>query len=277
METLVACLAILLVAASLVDRVLSDESVDKMRRSSRHAADMLSASNWNRKILSSNALFLDVFDAVYGPNFWSWLRLRRSCILSVTFVVFFVWFIGPDNTILGWAGFLASDGESPWMVAVQMAALLTLVNLVADFVSLQETRWVMERTRSQGVQALSAWVIVDVFLTVLIFVSVANLLLVPLSFSGGEGVTLIDVGWFFSASSGGLPFFMSTFGTSILWLGFVASAVAIMVIQQSSDTLARVLNTIGSSSAPARTVAGIIACPTIVILTVYEVIRRWWF
>ena len=277
METLVGCLAILLVAASLVDWVLNDESVDRMRRGSRHAAGMLSAPDWNRLILSANALFLDVFDAVYGPKFWSWLRLRRSCILSMTFVAFFIWFIGADNTILGWSGFLASDDESPWMVAAQLAAVLTFINLVADFFSLQETRWVMERACSGRVRTLSAWVLVDVAFTALIFAGVANMVLATLSLGAGEEATYIDVGWFFDASSGGLPFLMSTFGTSILWFGFVSSAVAITAIKQSSHTLARVLDTIGNSSAPARTVAGIIAGPTIVVGAVLEVIRRWWF
>ena len=273
METLIGGLAVLLLMASVIDYLLTDSAIAHLRESSRLAERKLIALNSRELAIAANKLFLNVFDAIYGPGFLSWRRFWRSCFLSVMFVVFSTFVIGIENTLIGQFNF--QYAYAPVFVAVTTTMLLS-VNLLADFISLQETRLVMGRAQSDRLSLIAAWVLVDLIVTTLIYVGVAQILLrLWILLLAGESVGP-EYDWFFTAE-GGLPFFVSTFGTSILWFVFVLFVVVITTLKQSSKVLALVFSRIGDSAAPARAVAGIITIPTIFIFGLVQAIRHWLF
>lgn len=271
MEILVGCLAILLFSASAIDRLLTERAVVKIRQRSQGEQNKLARLNWSKLAVSANRLFLDVFDAVYGSDFWSWRRVRRSCVLSVMFIVFSVLIIGVENTAFIWFDFFPLE-DFDWEPAIALTVVF-FVNLLADFISLQETRWVMERVRSERILPVVKWMCVDLCLTALIYYFLANIVVSAVFFKGSP--MPLELSWFF-ALDGGFPFFVSTFGTSVLWFAFVVVVVAISLMKQSSKLLETVLNTIGSSSAPTQSFAGIIAISTVVIFGLMKAVCYWW-
>ena len=149
------------------------------------------------------------------------------------------------------------------------------INLVADFLSLQETRWVMERARGSQVWGVVVWAALDLVFTTLIY-------LVIFAF-GVVGFVVLDdcdfVGVDWPATFGilftplALPFFLSTFGTSALWFGFVLLVVVAGAGRRGSRTVSTVLDVIADSNAPARAVAWVIAAPIVVGYVAFE---AWW-
>lgn len=283
MPTLIGCLAVLLATASIIDWILADTAVARLRQSKSRVQRDLAAMRVSKTMLSANVLFCEVFDAVCGPKFWSWRRVRRSCFLSVTAYLFAFLFVGIDNSILG----IDDDDSlflifgSRWGFFFGMIVMFMPVNLVADFLSLQETRWVMERARrGRQLWGIAAWAALDLVFTTLTYLASLGVLMVVLivldnnsSFMDVEYLSSFDI----LRSPLGLPFFLSTFGTSAVWLMFVLFVTVSQAGRRSSRIASLALDIVGDSAAPARTVAGIIAVPVIVAYSVLEAGRRFLF
>lgn len=108
--------------------------------------------------------FVKAFDAVFGKEALSWKRFWRSALASliaVTICLAVLWAFRP--------GEFAIVGE----VAEVLAFILPLaagLNLVPDYVSLIETRWIlrMMSRRNSGLEVV-AWLAIDIVITALIF------------------------------------------------------------------------------------------------------------
>lgn len=281
MELLVGCLAVLILTASIVDWLLKDEAIVDLRSKLQgNGEKKITDLDAGAVVLSANRLFCQLFDILYGERTWSWQRFSRSCFLSLLFVVFSILMIGFENTFLVYEFYDLSE-------LLLIITLWTSVNLFADFISLQETRWILGYSREKGTSVLSILVSIDLMLTTAIYV----LGFVSIFFgahwfrSGFEyAITifsdyeesfeeLIEV---LLAPDMALPFFISTFGTSIVWFLFVISSLLIRAMSQSSRVLKLALDIISKSPAPARTAAGIVAIPIVVIFCIAEAIR-WFF
>jgi hypothetical protein len=156
--------------------------------------------------------FCNLFDTLFGPRHLSWRRLWRSALASVLAVgVLYVLFAH----VLGVLGTRALGRLDLW----QALGALVMVNIVADYVSLIETRWLLERFRRvRGVAGQAALLLADlVFTGAIVFLLLAAYGYLVL----GAIPRPIEVLALFSVYS---IFFYSTFLTSVwAWLYCVSS------------------------------------------------------
>ena len=151
--------------------------------------------------------FCTFFDTLFGPRHLSLKRLMRSAIASVlAVVVLYVLFAH----VLGVLGTRALGSMDLW----QALGALVMVNIVADYLSLIETRWLLERFRRvRSVAGQAALLAADlVFTGAIVFL----LLAAYGYFVLGAVPRPIEVLALFSVYS---IFFYSTFLTSVwAWL-----------------------------------------------------------
>lgn len=284
MELLVGCLAVLIVSASIIDWLLKDKALISLRHKLQETQEKITQLNLKAVVFYGNMWFCEIFDTLYGSNTWSRRRFFRSCFLSLIFILFSILIIGPKNTFLAHAvkppgGFISI----PSKFFLYAGLLLTIINLLVDFFSLVETRWVLEHARKKRIVAVGGWVCIDLILTTTIyFVGLGSglfmtfwLLDKPLKVPYG---LMLSPGFLNSLVSPDelLPFFISTFGTSIIWFLFVGFVLLGTVMHRSSRVLRLALVIISESPAPARTTAGIVAVPIVVVYGIMETFR-WFF
>ena len=265
MEMLIGCLAILFISASVIDWLLGKSTVDLQGRL-REAGVVQERDRYSGVVTSANVLFCDLFDAVYGKKFLSLRRFLRSGVLSVLTLFFVALLIGLDKTF---------SPDFPKNVEYFTSYFASLaINLVADYISLQETRWVLGRARSSSIMGVFGWVCVDLLLTLGIFFAVFSVVYaaasaVALHIEMEVRTTLLE--FLFSPASPlldrslGLPFLLSTFGTSVIWLLFVLFVLGVTAMRTNSRFLGLVFDAVAENPAPARAVAVVIAIPVVVV------------
>ena len=270
MDLVIACLVVLFISGFVIDWILKDNDVlaTYTRLPPRYAEEepkvlVYFANNW----------FCAIFDALYGAQPWSRRRVTRSTILSVLFVIFSVLLIGFENTYLG-----AYSRNDYYEVLI----LFTIINLVADFVSLQETRWVLEQVKGAKNTEIAVWIAIDLFLTSTIYVIVfGGAIFVYAATKIGFDFA---VNWFafpdISEPLGvlfqldmGLPFFISTFATSIVWYLFVLFLVAVNVVSRNSRAFSLFVRALTASSNPGGVMAGIIVMTITFVFGIVVLIR----
>ena len=135
-----------------------------------------SASAWLRNVDPKShvarwpSLFAAAFDKLFGERHWTWRCFRRSAVASLLSVGVLSWLYWSVNGYLGWDlvdGRPASLGESLPYIAMWGAW-----NLLPDYLSLLQTRWVLRRLEARGSAAL---VVVDLVITA--FIAIAGHLL----------------------------------------------------------------------------------------------------
>ena len=262
MDKLVGCLAILFISAWLIDWLLGKDT-RRLKKGLREADDAQGRDRYSVVVTSVNSLFCDLFDAIYTKNFWSLRRFSRSCLLSITTLFFIALAFGLDRTfspgLRGSADFFISYGAS------------LVINLVADYISLQETRWVLERARGGSIMGVLGWVCVDLLLTLGVFYAVFSASYVTSSYITDMELRTTLCTFLFSTDSPlldrslGLPFLLSTFGTSVLWLLFALFVIGVTAMRKNSLFFGMVFDAVAENPAPARAVAVVIAIPIVVV------------
>ena len=100
--------------------------------------DVTSGENPKRSDWSST--FVELFEGVFGPSHWSWRCLSRSAVATLaTIAVILVVTANAE----GVPGDLRYGGGLTNLAA--LLAVMFVSNLVADYLSLYETRWVLGR------------------------------------------------------------------------------------------------------------------------------------
>ena len=266
METLFGTIAVLFVSAMIIDRYLKSEVISSLRSELHGITKRIANGKIDEVIFSAHLLFCRVFDAVYGSKTWSRGRFLRSCCLSLVFIGFSIFLIGVSNTILGMQHAFGSE-TMVIILNLTIFGILSTINLIADFISLQETRWILRLVRGRSLRKLAIFVWVDLTLTTAIYVIVLGIpiLLIFLSSTMYSGDSAIDrskiisgmVALLFSPE-GALPFFLSTFGTSIVLFGFVLTAVGIRLLSYSK-VLTLAMEYVAKDAKPAQMAAGVLS------------------
>lgn len=166
-----------------------------------------SEEDWSRS-------FCSLFDALFGARHLSWTCFLRSAAASLVSVVV-IW------TLMGSAGtFVFRVRAELSLGAVLLLALA--INVLADYVSLLETRWLLGQMRR-----LQAWwqqvaaLLLDLLLSAaIIWAAIVIYLLTPLSSPAGRSESFPEVVGLFSTLS---VFFYSTFLTSLWTWAYILS------------------------------------------------------
>ncbi len=276
MELLVGFLSVLLISAFIVDWMLKDEAIISLSSDLKKFSSQTDEFTIHQQIGFVNKQFCLIFDAIYGQHTWSWKRLLRSTALSLFFVLFSVLLIGIENTYL--APLTKSYVRSHNIEQIIILSLMFgCFNVAIDFISLLETRWVMGRAQNAGTITLVMWVVVDLILTSTIYIIFFGIIIIIV------GLTIVGVPWeqiisdvmakkifvlFFSPDKA-LPFFVSTFGTSIVWYMFVFFVLFIKFLRRTK-IFKNVLDKISESATPAYITVVIFSLPIVVVFAIFK-------
>ncbi|WP_415922664.1 hypothetical protein [Tateyamaria sp. SN6-1] len=200
------------------DDAISDEAREALSKALQRLEVRLTPQSFGEQ-------YIGAFNQVFGENHLS-VRSFLHCML-VSFV---------SVTVLYglWASF-APDRESVSSVIIGLLFAALFFNVLPDYVSLWQTRWVLNRltgVNSTLVQFL--WLIADLICTAFIFFFVSGLVMVLAFLPTAGGIEEMIVAFmlpFLFFSSGGdaplgampelMPLFYSTFVTS-LWIWLLA-------------------------------------------------------
>ena len=177
---------------------------DKKRRLALWLTGHQTEETWSRT-------FCALFDAVFGEDHFSWRCLWRSAVASLV-AVLLIW------TLMGEAGLIGARLRAEVSLGWLLAAAL-FVNVVADYLSLLETRWLLgrlHRLKSAWLQALA--LLGDLIVSgAIIWVAIR---LLPGPILGIEAESFAEVLGIFSVFS---VLFYSTFLTSAWSWAYVGS------------------------------------------------------
>ena len=148
-------------------KVLKPEAIERVSQWLRSGVSEVENSDWP-------TIFGEIFDAVFGERHLTFSCFWRSSIASafaVTVMAFLVTAVTPDLwwrhwEIHHWGG-----------IILLLAMGFIPINLVADYVSLVETRWIIRQMQSGGVFRWTLLLALDFLLTLLIFVFVLGCML----------------------------------------------------------------------------------------------------
>ncbi len=262
MVFLVMSLLLILFLAGVVDFLLTEKEILKWRRGTREFRARFSKLDIFAATEASNQWFLGLFKAVYGEGFFSRRRIVASALSTILAMVLVAYIF----EIVDMPGFHVLYGS-----ILSAMLILTPINFVADFLSLQETFWVLKKSQGRKFLGIFFLTIVDFVLTSLIYMGTVFVIgyiliqsewLLDLSeFVLGEPrFDLVDqdtgVGMFFGILAA------STFVTSLLWIGFVTSSIGVRLLQVLSPALQKIIRLIGTSERPALAVGGFICATT---------------
>ena len=275
MDLLLGCLAVLFIGAFVADRLVASRVIVALRSDFAVLTATIRNGEVPDVVLSAHQLFCRVFDAVYGQRIWSFRRLRRSCYFSLVFVFLSILVLGALNTFIEYIydHYISDESESAIVIIVLGGFIAT--NLLADFISLQETRWILGLVRGRGLVKLGILVCVDLFLTTAIYAVVVFIFTVALYwilFTDNRVPFFQFVGITYSGlfrHDAALPFLVSTFGTSIVLFGFVCTALIIRLLSRSK-VLRAALELVARSVNPAQSAAGILSVAVVAVFAVVE-------
>lgn len=307
---LIALISVLFLAA-LVDHLLQERSIQNWRAATLKARRSLNELEFAAAARRSNEWFLELFDAIYGRGFFSLRRFVRSLIATTLFVILLAYPLGFFDLISYHERLLLGEVTfNPLSSLAKTLLVLFVVNLLADYVSLQETRIVMRFSYGGGLLRISFLFLFDLLVTFSIFVVIAMIFdrlvfgvpssLIPHFFDiwalflavikdvfTGDILSIVrevdfgkqnkEIGEEFDLRifvNIYRPFIFSTFMTSILWFLFVGSALSIKSISRLSPFLSLFLLTLSRSPKPARAAAGILTVPLLVALIVAFLVER---
>ena len=178
----------------------------------------------------------------------------RSILLSFFFIVFTVLIIGVEHS------YVDSFRDIQEVVAITLT--FSMVNFLIDFVSLMETRWVMENVkRRQGQASLGAWICIDLVLSCALYLFSFSLIIglsLLLFFDFRSDFSFMRLLVLLLAPDRALPFFVSTFGTSIIWYLLIVISLLVRMMSRASRAMEVGWQVIFDSDAPGRIIGMIL-------------------
>jgi len=268
-ETIGVFFAIWSLSAILMDAFLRDGLQGSRADGLRDEIANIPPVDFTGKFHESQNSFLRFFDRVYGERRRFGTFFFRSSISS-TFALgtslFLFYQLHPS-----FPGSVSEVFRRPqpyvWICC------MVLGNLLADYVSLHETRWLLAKAKNRAVPFLFGLMAVDFVLSYAIFEAIA----VPVS------ETLLNPGvtWPFHSfwvtdidnTTGGkdvAPFVLSTFFTSVIFYFFVAWTFVVKAAERQWQFVQRMLQRIAGSRRPFITAILLLSVPAAVLTMVVK-------
>jgi len=245
-------------AAAWIDRAITRDNADRLRASTRRIYAGLK-SRENRLVADVHHLYCEFFDRVYGSRTWSLQRFVVSVLSTTIAFVSIVVAIGPAETILGdiWEMGLdpVASNKGRWGFAGVLGVYVLLVfvgNIVPDFFSLSETRMVLRWAEGKGPLGVGVLAVVDVLLTTVIFLMIPTIGIALMMLLGGPevaGYLIGDVRRLLSHRVF-LPFLLTTYVTSALWVLFMATFAVIRFVARFRPSFLEVIEEFNASEQP---------------------------
>nr|VFK40606.1 MAG: hypothetical protein BECKSD772F_GA0070984_106317 [Candidatus Kentron sp. SD]VFK45685.1 MAG: hypothetical protein BECKSD772E_GA0070983_105817 [Candidatus Kentron sp. SD] len=253
MDFLLALFFLLAGCAALLDSYLPDERVAAARGAVLAWWEGFRRQRPERLTQQASREFNRLFDALYGEKHFSWRTLRRSLVFSVF-------------------GFLVTALVCEWIAPGYLAEvyergagmfLLFIGNLLADYVSLLETRLVLRRCAASRAARLPVWLALDVLASYLLYVFVGvSFVFLLLGLLGGEGLELfyplftldfhLDNLSLLTHIKWSTAFLYSTFFTSFLFYLFVLASLLLRLLGPLRSALMPLMRWLSTARHPVK-------------------------
>lgn len=208
----------------------------------------IAAKSVSQTIVESPQWFIETFDGIFGDRHLTWRCFWRSCVASImaVFVMTVVWAV---LNPISWQQFLRYVGVDAGVDAFRMIFIFAFfLNLVPDYISLLETRWIFRKVAHAGMKELIVLLVLDAILTGVIFFSGVGIIILIYSVNTGDWVGVHTVLEFLNAfilfRGSEIPlgiFFYSTYFTSFWLYLFIAASVATKLLYSLGRTGNQVL------------------------------------
>jgi hypothetical protein len=158
----------------------------------RSAADWIksiAAKSTSQTIVESPRWFIVAFDRIFGDRHLTWRCFLRSCVASMiaVFVMTVMWAV---LDTISWQQFLLHKGIDAFSMIFILAFFL---NLVPDYISLLETRWIFRKVAHAGMKELIVLLVLDVIITGGIFVCGIAIILILISSINGDPAGVVEL------------------------------------------------------------------------------------
>lgn len=133
-------------------------------------AKFLMGESVNKESHDLTFIFAALFSKIFGHKVWHWRFFLASIITSITslMVMTVVWFILNDIEL-----------KDLMEKLITILLLWTLLNFIQDYLSLVETRFIIEKMQNKSVASVMFWLLFDlVFTSIIIVGSIYALLFV---------------------------------------------------------------------------------------------------
>ncbi|MEM7551096.1 MAG: hypothetical protein AAF363_15540 [Bacteroidota bacterium] len=265
-EITIAILSILSGLGILVDRFLNEEDVKKIKNQILTVWVKLSDEQFNLKKTVSLSLenFNLFFDKVYGSKHLSIRCFFRSTIFS-TFSVLIMYlltrmFFPFNHEWLSFERWIKSSDSSIFY--------LIIINIIIDYLSLIETRYILKRSKGKSLPMLSILLLTDITLTgLLIIIPLYPLLAMSMNPAFPDPADDYIFQFF-------ITLFISTFFTSILFYLFFGFTAFANVLNFTRSPIRRFLERLESLKNPITSLVGAIGAIIIITKGVIELFGK---
>jgi len=195
-----------------------------------------SVNTYNSVGITRN-FFNYLFEKIYGDNPWTIKCFTRSCLsttifvivsLGVTYLIGFDYSFDDDQIVYSIATLYIAFFSA--LISNPTNLLLLALNIIIDFISLAETRYVLSDSERNKRNVILSLLLDFIFSGFIVVVGLSASYYIYHEIINNNQTTFYDYFTIFSGSDGkrqiAIPFFYSTFGTSfILYLFIIASVL----------------------------------------------------
>jgi hypothetical protein len=198
---------------------------------------MFNDSDYSKLIQKVNLLICELFDFIYDGDHYSDKRIKRSILSSIIGILVFSMLIGYSETTQNlMIRIQGTEDYSLFVVYIVIVLLMPLLfNFIPDYISLIETRVILDLARNKRTHTVLMLLFADLIFTTLIFIIGVTIFLVLLKFlllMDGYLASILNIPDkdFFTfhfyynlifKTEFGLVLYLTTFLTSFFWIIFV--------------------------------------------------------
>tara|TARA_B100000315_G_C14467229_1_gene536558 strand:+ start:164 stop:1027 length:864 start_codon:yes stop_codon:yes gene_type:complete len=280
-STLFIIFVVLSTIGIILDSLVLSSRLDQWRKNLALIMNKLYQPGAKSLIIDVNKLYCDLFDHIYGLRHFSKHRFIAS-IISSYFGVIVLTLIFQSDVLAKTDIFLRN--------LLYIFVLGGLLNLIPDFISLIETRFILNKSRGKGYIGIFFLLIADLLLTTLIFFIALACMFFLLSLI--ENVFDVDPAETFISyinflidnlldgsfellfsSEMFFVFLFTTYITSFFWILFVITFILITIFHKLSPIAEYIYKEVGQSSKPATAIAGYLNGMIIVVYMIMKLLE----
>lgn len=238
---IIGLIAILGGTAAILDNLLRQEQIEHLRIKLDQWWITLAETNYLQILSSTQYVFLELFDKIYGKIHFSkkcFLISTISSLFALCISIVICILVGGNNFYISISDLISLTILHKWFIP------LLLGNFIADYFSLIETRILIRFAINKSIPFLLCLLVVDILLSYCIY----ELIAVPIYilFVVRDIPNIFHIYWLKDIESvynifAVTPFILSTFFTSIIFYIFLiwvyAARISIQFIQPFSQIL----------------------------------------
>ena len=179
----------LILAIKGIFELIENTANPDAKRIATNRIKSIAAKSISQTIVESPQWFIERFDGIFGDRHLTWRCFWRSCVASMmaVFVMTVVWAV---LNPISWQQFLLHKGVDAFRMIFILAFFL---NLVPDYISLLETRWIFRKVAHAGMKELIVLLVLDVIITGGIFVCGIVIIVILISYINRDPMGVVEL------------------------------------------------------------------------------------